>query len=313
MLQKISEPTDPAYGKPPEQRSMAELLELGVVVVDKPPGPSSHEVSVWVKNLLGARRTGHAGTLDPNVSGVLPVALNRATRVLGLLLKEEKEYVGIIRFHRRVSEQEVRQAFARFIGEIVQVPPVKSAVRRVPRKRKVYYLAVTELFPTEALFTARVEAGTYIRKLCHDIGKQLGGANLLELRRTRAGGLGEELAVALPTLADAAWLWKEKGDESALRSIVLPVEKVVTLPRMLIRDSAIEAVCSGAPLHVPGIVGVDENVVAGTRVALFSQKGELVAVAQATMSAHEMLRAEKGTAAKTLRVVMKKGTYPKGW
>jgi len=294
MLIKLSEPTDQAYGKPPEERSLAELLELGVVVLDKPPGPSSHEVSAWVRNLLGAGKAGHSGTLDPNVSGVLPIALNRATRVLGLLLREEKEYVGIIRFHRSVGRGEVERAFARFTGEIIQKPPLKSAVRRVPRKRKVYYFAPIELFPTHALFRARVEAGTYIRKLCFDVGKELGGAHLLELRRTRAGGLGEEMAVTLQSLADAAWLWRERGSEGPLRSIVLPVEKVVSLQRVLIRDSAVEAVCSGAPLHAPGVIGVDEGIEKGARVALFTQKGESSSQSRRRRRARRRSSAPKG-------------------
>jgi len=314
LLEKNPEESSPDYGKPPEQRSVGELLDLGVVILDKPPGPSSHEATSWVRSILGAGKAGHAGTLDPQVSGVLPVALNRATRVLGLLLKNEKEYVGIIQFHRNTTEEEVRAAFKSFAGEITQTPPVKSAVKRVPRKRKVYYIDAVEIYDRQTLFKAVVEAGTYIRKLCFDMGKHIGGgANMLELRRTRSGNLAEDQAVTLHDLADALWLWREKNSESLLRKAVLPVEKTISLPRIFVRDSAIESICSGASLKVPGITRLDEGIEPGMRVAVLSGKGELVSVSQAEMGSRDIMEKQKGIAAKTIRVVMLKGTYPKSW
>lgn len=310
----IDEETDPAHGKAPGERSAEELLGLGLAVVDKPIGPSSHEVTAWAARIFGAQKAGHSGTLDPNVSGVLPVGLNDATRVMGFLLKSKKEYVGVIRFHRKVKDGDVKKAFKAFTGEITQLPPVRSAVRRRERKRKVYYLDALEYNGPEVLFLVGCEAGTYVRKLCFDIGRYLGcGANMLELRRTRAGILGEDAAVTLQDLSDAVWLWKGKSDEGELRRCVRPVEDAVDLKRVWIRDSAVEAVCSGAQLAVPGIARFERGVSSGEPVALMTLKGELAAIAEMRMAGGELEKSKDGIAAATRRVVMRKGMYPKMW
>jgi len=314
VLVKFEEGTDESFGKHPEERSVEELLETGVVLVDKPQGPSSHEVTSWVKKMLNASKAGHSGTLDPNVSGVLPVGLNRATRVMGLMLKGSKEYVGIIKFHKEVGEEEVVNMFQKFTGEVEQIPPVKSAVRRVLRKRKVYYLEALEFNGREVLFRVGCEAGTYIRKLCFDIGKELGcGANMLELRRTKVGRIEENQLSTLQEVKDAFWLWEERGEEREMRRVVHPVEKVVDLKRVWLRDSAVESICSGAALAAPGVAKVEEGINIGDTVALMSLKDELVAIGVAEASSQQMYEMEKGVVAKTKRVMMKKGTYPKCW
>ena len=314
VIVRIEEPTDVKHGKRPEERSAEELLEFGVAIVDKPPGPTSHEVSSWVRRIMGARKAGHSGTLDPNVSGVLPVGLNAATKAMGFLLKSSKEYVGIMRFHRKVEEGDVRRAFEAFTGEISQMPPVRSAVRRCERRRKVYYLRLLEYKDPEVLFLVGCEAGTYVRKLCFDIGRFLGtGAHMLELRRTRVGSMDESMACTLQDLSDAVWLWKERGDETALRRCVVPVERTIDLPRVWLRDSTVESICSGAALGVPGIARLEEGIAKGETIALMSLKGELVAVARAEMTSAEMAEREKGIAARTLRVMMAQGTYPRMW
>ncbi|NYZ76584.1 RNA-guided pseudouridylation complex pseudouridine synthase subunit Cbf5 [Candidatus Micrarchaeota archaeon] len=313
-LVKVEEESDERYGKRPQERSVEELMEYGIVLADKPQGPSSHEVTSWVRKMLNASKAGHSGTLDPNVSGVLPVGLNRATRAMGLMLKSSKEYVGIIKFHCDVSQDKVNSIFKKFSGEVEQMPPVKSAVRRVLRKRKVYYLEPLEFNGREVLFRVGCEAGTYIRKLCFDMGKELGcGANMLELRRTKVGGLEESRISTLQDVKDAFWLWKEKGNEKEMRRVILPIEDGLGLGRIWLRDSAIEAVCSGAVLAAPGIAKLEDGIAAGDNVALMSLKGELVAFSAAQASSHEMLAMKNGVAAKTIRVMMKKGTYPKCW
>jgi len=314
ILTKVDEGTDEQCGKRPEERSVEELLETGVVPVDKPQGPSSHEVTSWVKKILHSAKAGHSGTLDPNVSGLLPVGLNRATRAMGFMLKSSKEYVGIVKFHCDVARKDVEMVFNRFSGEVEQLPPVKSAVRRVLRKRKVYYFEPLEFNGREVLFRVGCEAGTYIRKLCFDMGEELGrGANMLELRRTKVGGLGEGRASRLQGITDAYWLWKEKGDEREMRRVVLPIESALDLKKIWLRDSAVESICSGAVLAVPGIAKLDERITSGENVALMSLKNELVAISVADASSPQMLEMEKGVVARTMRVMMKKGTYPRCW
>lgn len=314
VITKVDEATDPEHGKKPEERSIDELLGLGVAVIDKPCGPSSHEVTAWARKIVGAEKAGHSGTLDPHVSGVLPVGLNSATKAMGFLLKSRKEYVGIMQLHKNVKEGDVKRAFEAFTGEVRQLPPVRSAVRRRERKRKVYYLEPLQYKGREVLFLVGCEAGTYIRKLCFDIGRHLGvGANMLELRRTRAGALTEKMSVTLHDLSDAVWLWKERNDEKALRRCVLPLEAAVDLKRVWVRDSAIESLCSGAALAVPGIARLELGITPGESIALMSLKGELVCVAHAEMASEGMAAGMKGIAARTARVIMEKGTYPKMW
>jgi len=313
MITKCDEKTDPRYGKAPEERTLAELLERGIVIVDKPPGPASHEVTSWVKKALGSRKAGHSGTLDPNVSGVLPVGLGKSTRILPFITQKGKEYVGIISFRRQVPEDEVRKLFVKFTGEIEQMPPLQSAVRRRLRKRKVYYLNPLQFKGKRALFTVGCEAGTYIRTLCEDIGKNCGGALMLELRRTKVGGIGEERCVTMQGIADAAWLWKNKVEEKALRAILKPIESAVELEHIVLRDSAVDAVCAGATLNLPGIAAASEKIRPGDNVALFTQKGELVAVAKALMGSAEIASQKKGAVAKPAATIMERGTYPKCW
>jgi H/ACA ribonucleoprotein complex subunit 4 len=313
-LVKIDDESDERYGKRPEERSVEELIECGLTLVDKPQGPSSHEVTSWVRKMLNASKAGHSGTLDPNVSGMLPVGLNRATRVMGLMLKSSKEYVGIIKFHCDVSEDKVKTIFNKFSGEVEQIPPVKSAVKRVRRKRKVYYLKPLEFNGREVLFRVGCEAGTYIRKLCFDMGEELGcGANMLELRRTKVGGLEESRTSTLQDIKDAYWLWKERGSEREMKRVILPIEDGLDLKKIWLRDSAVESVCSGAVLAAPGIAKLDGDIATGGNVALVSLKGELVAISVAEAGSQEMFDMKNGVAARTIRVIMKKGTYPKCW
>ncbi len=314
FIEHISSETDPSHGKAPRDRTMAELMQRGIIPIDKPCGPSSHEVGAWVQRLTGAEKAGHSGTLDPQVSGVLPVALDDATKALTFMLKSDKEYVGIMRFHRPVDAARVRRLFAETVGKIKQLPPVRSAVRRVERERKIYALELLELDGRDALFRVSCEAGTYIRKLCHDLGKAAGtGANMVELRRTRAAGFSEKQCCTLQQLSDALWLWREKGDEIELRKHVLQPEQVLKFKRLIIVDGAIEAVCAGAQLALPGVAKFEKGIAKDENVLLMSLKGELVAVATALMSEGEMKAGTKGLAAQTVRVIMRAGTYPRLW
>jgi H/ACA ribonucleoprotein complex subunit 4 len=209
----------------------------------------------------------------------------------------------------------VEKVCKEFTGPIYQVPPVKSAVKRVLRVRVIYYLEVLEIEGSSVLFRVGCEAGTYIRKLCHDIGLALGcGGHMQELRRTKAGPFTEKTLVSLQDLKDAYVFWKEDGDESELRKVIMPMEAAVShLPKIILRDSSVDAVCSGAFLAVPGVVSLDSNLGKGDLTALFSLKGELVALAKAEMNTEEILSTSTGIAATPIRVVMEAGTYPRGW
>ena len=308
--------TDPAYGTPYNARDIQQLLQYGVILLDKPPGPTSHEVVAWTKRILGVAKMGHSGTLDPQVSGMLPLGLGEATKALGVLLYGPKEYHAICRFHSLPSEQRLGDILREFTGTIYQRPPQRSSVVRRTRVRTIHQMELIERKERLALIRVVCESGTYIRKLFYDMGEILGpGATMIELRRTRvhqfyeSGGL-----VSMHRLADAYATWKETGDETALKSIIQPVEVALSeLRAVVIRDSAVDAMCHGAQLAVPGVLGVSPDMSKGDVVAVYTQKGEAVALAECKMSISDIMDATKGHAFETRRIIMAPGTYPRRW
>lgn len=314
MLHKMRAESNPAYGCRPVARPMKDYLRMGVVNIDKPAGPTSHEVSAWVRDMLHLERAGHVGTLDPHVSGVQPILLGDATRAALALSRIDKEYVCLMELHRSVPTSVVEQVLEEFTGEIYQMPPLKSAVKRQLRVRTIHYINLIEHEDRMVLFKVGCEAGTYIRKLCFDMGEVLGfGAHMRELRRTRSGQFSEKTVFTLHQLKDA-YVAYEEGDESDLRTVVRPVEEALThLPAMYVRDSAVDALCRGAPLAAPGLVSVDASMKMGDLVAVYTLKGEVVALADAQMDAVSAYEAEEGIVATPRRVLMPPGTYPKGW
>jgi H/ACA ribonucleoprotein complex subunit 4 len=312
MIVKKEAKTEEKYGKRPEDRDVNELLEKGVINVDKPKGPTTHQVADYVKRILHLDKAGHCGSLDPAVTGVVVVGLGNNTKIVQTLLGSMKEYVGVMHIHKDVPEEEVKKAFKKFTGKIKQLPPIKSAVKRVERTREVYYFEILEIQGKDVLFRVGCQAGTYIRKLCHDIGKELGtGAHMAELRRTKLGPFDESTAVTLQDLQDAFVFWKE-GNDSQLKKMIQPMEKAVgNLLKIWVFDTTIDSICHGAQLKVPGISKFNKKIEKNQLVAIMSLKDELVAIGNAEMTSREMLEKEMGLAVKTIRVFMEPGIYPK--
>lgn len=315
-LYKHEAETDERFGKRPNDRTIEELVSSCVINVDKHSGPTSHQVTAWAAKILEEKKSGHAGTLDPAVTGVLPIALGNATKAMPVLMGIDKEYIGVLRLHKEVPEGLLREAFSKFVGTITQTPPIKSAVSRRPRDRDIYQLDILEISDDrrDVLFHTRCQAGTYIRKLCHDIGQALGvGGHMTELRRIRAGNFHEKDAVPLVDIKDAHVFWKEDGEQKALRKILTPVEyAILHVKRVFIKDSTIHAITNGAPLYAAGISRIQKGIVRGETIAMYSLKDELVALGISKMTSEEMLNAKRGTAARTDRVLIDKGVYPKG-
>jgi H/ACA ribonucleoprotein complex subunit 4 len=307
--------SDPSHGNPFNARPIADHMEYGIVVLDKPSGPSSHQIAAWARNAVGAKKAGHAGTLDPKVTGMLVVALDSATRAIDLVREAGKEYVTELVLHRDIDRSRLRQVLKRFVGDVIQMPPKKSAVKRVLRTRTIYSIDLMEHKGRMALIRVHCEAGTYIRILCHDIGLALGtGAHMGDLRRTRVGPFKEEDMVTLQDLRDAAEWHAEDGSEEELRRVVHPMEELLAdMPRITIRDSAVDALCHGAPLAVAGVLDVEVTAMKGRRVAVFTGKGEAVGFGHTTMTAEEMVEAKDGIAVELARVFMREDTYPRGW
>jgi H/ACA ribonucleoprotein complex subunit 4 len=294
---------------------MEQLMESGVILLDKPAVPTSHQVSAWVRDILAISKAGHGGTLDPRVTGLLPIALGRATNALRGLLYGGKEYVGVMRLHGEVPKKRIEEVFGEFTGRIYQFPPLRSAVKRELRVREVYYLEPMEIEKRLVLFRVGCEAGTYIRTLCHDMGDALGcGAHMVELRRTKVACFSEEEAVTLHEVKDAYINWREDGEESEMRRVVMPMERLLThLPKIVVKDSAVDALCHGANLAVPGISQLDSGIRKGDFVAVITQKGEAVAMGSALRNSEVLMDLNKGVAVNTERVLMATGTYPKLW
>lgn len=310
LVRKEAE-TSEDLGCRPEERKTEEIINYGVVNIDKPKGPTSHQVSDYVQKILNISKSGHSGTLDPAVTGVLPVALGRATRIVQGLLTAGKEYVAIMHLHREINEYELKKTIQNhFIGKIRQLPPLKSSVKRQLRTRTVYYFDILEIDGKDILFKVGTEAGTYIRKLIHDIGQKLKiGAHMAELRRTKAGPFDETTLFTLHELTDAYHFWKEEQNEKFLRKVIQPVENGVEhLPKVWVFDTTIESICHGVDLKVPGISKLDGSISKEESVAIMSLKSELVALGIAKINSEEML-GEKGIAVQTEKVFMQPGTY----
>ncbi len=281
---------------PPGERSPAEFLSFGVINLDKPPGPSAHQVAGWVRDAVddtlathpksesdgdtrGVDRAAHAGTLDPSVTGSLPVLLGDAVRCAQVFDDAVKEYVTVLELHGP-APADFAETIAAFEAPIYQKPPRKSAVRRALRVREIHDLSVLERGDRRALLRVRCGAGTYVRKLCHDLGLALGtGAHMGDLRRTATGTFDDTSLSTMEDLVDALAFW-EDGDPEPLRGVVEPAERALAgLPRVTIAGSAAREVAEGAPVYAPGVLdaGPAERAdVAGNLASSPAGDGELV-------------------------------------
>jgi len=231
-----------------KEKSIKELLEFSVINIDKSTGPTSFSVSQFVKHILGLRKSSHMGTLDPMVTGVLPVATNRACRLSEYLMHRNKTYVGIMRLHEDITDKKLKETINNFIGKIMQLPPVRSRVKREIREREVVSFNIIERDGKDVLFETEVQAGTYIRKLCDDMGKELGGAHMLELRRTKAGIFEEKDSINLYDFEKAVDEYKA-GKEENLRKMLIPGEIVSKLiPVVQLNPLSLKQTLTGKPL-----------------------------------------------------------------
>jgi H/ACA ribonucleoprotein complex subunit 4 len=306
-------------GHSPLKRPLAEHLRYGVINLDKPSNPSSHEVVAWIKRILRAEKTGHSGTLDPKVTGNLIVCIDRATRLVKSQQGAGKEYVCVARFHAAVPDTaRVARALEALTGAVFQRPPLISAVKRQLRVRTIYESKLLEHDPERhlAVFWISCEAGTYVRTLCVHLGLLLGvGAHMQELRRVRSGILGEQdNMVTMHDVMDAMWSLDNYKDESYLRRVVMPLEVLLTsYKRLVVKDSAVNAICYGAKLMIPGLLRFENDIETGEEVVLMTTKGEAIAIGIAEMTTAVMATCDHGAVAKIKRVVMDRDTYPRKW
>lgn len=295
-------------------KPIAELLNFSLINIDKPAGPTSYSVSEFIRRQLGIKKTSHMGTLDPKVTGVLPITLGRACKLAGYFIKHDKSYVGILHTHKEQNIDELQKLIDKnFTGKIRQTPPHRSAVKREERERTVYIWKLLENSEDgkDFLFECKVEGGTYIRKLCSDLGEIIGGAHMGELRRISAGifsevdgrssdaslvgwseGMGsdvrgtltdsESLLVGADPVGKLVRLDKFKsavdkyrnGDEKNLRKMLIPAEDAIkqVLPVVEVEKKAVKSLYIGRPLFRDSIIGKIKKIKTGDSFAVFCGK-----------------------------------------
>jgi predicted rRNA pseudouridine synthase len=267
------------------------------IFVDKPPNMLSHETTSWVGRILGAKKAGHIGTLDPKVTGVLIVGLGKATRLIQFFSGMKKEYVAIIDWKKEVTEKYAEKKFSEFSGEITQTPPEMSAVAKRPRKRTVYEIELIEHNGRFSVFRCLVDAGTYIRTLCKDM-----GGEMKDLRRISSGPVSEKDTFIMQKIVDAANLAK-KGKTSELERMLVSPEKIIDIfgmAKVSINRKAALSIINGAQLAVPGITKIG-NFVKGDFVAMFSGSS-LVGIGEALMDSTDVSKNRNGIVVKPMRI-----------
>ncbi|KAL3805534.1 hypothetical protein ACHAW5_005595 [Stephanodiscus triporus] len=306
-------------GSSPLSRALKDHISTGVINLDKPANPSSHEVVSWIKRILRVEKTGHSGTLDPKVTGCLIVCVDRATRLVKAQQSAGKEYVGVVRLHSAIDDsKKLHRAVETLTGALFQLPPLISAVKRQLRIRTIYESRLIEydMKRNLGIFWVSCEAGTYVRTLCVHLGLLVGtGGHMQELRRVRSGVMSEvDNLVTMHDVMDAQHVYDSTKDERYLRRVVMPLEVLLTnYKRIVVKDSAVNAICYGAKLMIPGLLRFADDIDINQEVVLMTTKGEAIAVGLAQMTTAVMATCDHGTVAKIKRVIMERDTYPRRW
>ncbi|KAF9532058.1 pseudouridine synthase [Crepidotus variabilis] len=319
LLVRSSHFTPIPQGCSPLKRDISSYIKSGVINLDKPSNPSSHEVVAWLRRILRVEKTGHSGTLDPKVTGCLIVCIDRATRLVKSQQGAGKEYVCVLRLHAALpNPAALPRALQTLTGALFQRPPLISAVKRQLRIRTIHESKLIEFDEKRnlAVFWVSCEAGTYIRTLCVHLGLVLGvGGHMQELRRVRSGAMSEnDSMVTMHDVLDAQWVYDNTRDESYLRRVIKPLESLmVGYKRIVVKDSAVNAVCYGAKLMIPGLLRYEADISVHEEVVLMTTKGEAIALAVAQMSTVELATCDHGVVAKVKRCIMERDTYPRRW
>jgi H/ACA ribonucleoprotein complex subunit 4 len=307
--------TDPAYGQRPEERSIEQRIASGVLLLDKPAGPTSHQVTAWVRDSFGLERMGHGGTLDPFATGVLPLTFGKSMRLTGKVLTHDKTYISVLDVPDSVSDEALEEGLSHLRGRVYNVPPEISAVKVQVRTRRIERLVLLSRSATHIVLEVACEAGTYIRTMARDLGLLLDRpVKLVELRRSASGRFDLSSSATLQQVADAHWLWSSKEQPEALLRMLHPIEILVEdLPKVVVRDAAVGAVAHGAPLMRPGVVSVDGGWTTGSLVAAMTLKGELIALMRLSVDSASIQGMSDGEVAKAETVVMTTEVYPRSW
>ena len=250
----------------------------GFIVIDKPKGPTSHQIDSWVRDITGEKRVGHIGTLDPGVSGVLVMALGKATKLIDIVHEKPKEYISVMRLYSQADNETIKGIFGEFTSKIYQLPPVRSAVSRQVRERTIYKMDILEVLDKLILFRVKCESGTYIRTLCTDMGYVIGtGAQMADLRRLSTGDFNETQMHTLQDLSDAA-IMKRNGKPSFFNNMVIPMDFVFSgYPKVIVKNTAVKNIMQGSDIYPAGIKAIVGEFHKGSRVGIYTDNNELIA------------------------------------
>ena len=313
QLCDVSKPSN--HGLNPEELTIEQRLASGFILLDKPPGPTSHQIASWVRDLLGLERLGHGGTLDPFATGVLPLMAGKSMKLTKGILKTDKTYIAVLKFAQETNIDSLNEVIDKLTGRIYNVPPEISAVKVQVRTRKIYKFELIENNSKQAIVRIFCEAGTYIRTIARDMGLLLGyNVELKELRRENSGRFNLTDCVTLQEIADAVWLWKECDNSAALEKIIHPTEKLLLdKPYIIVKDSAASALCHGAPLLRPGLIEVSDTLSSGLEVAAFTSKNEIVGIVKMSKGFTEISSESSGEIGKPVMILMEQERYPPQW
>lgn len=283
-----------------------DLFNYGLINLNKPSGKICTEVLNEIKEILPVKKVGHGGTLDPKVTGVLPIGLNKSTRIMHYFSLGGKKYIGEMYLHGDVKEKELNKAVKKFTGKLKQTPPKLSSVRRVEREREVYFLKLKEIKGRTIKFEISCQHGFYIRKFCYDFGKYLGvGAHMTFLERVQASSFKLENSVTIEDIKKNYNKWQESKEEKYLRKIILPIEEVTSfLPTIWVDDKVVEQLSHGSPVFVPGILRLTSDIKKGSSVTILNRKSQLLATGISEMTSEDILKKDKGLAIKTNTVLI---------
>jgi len=250
----------------------------GIIVIDKYGGPTSRSIVLEIKKILGVSKAGHLGTLDPLATGVLPIFLDKATKLIDILSRSDKTYIAKMRIHKYVDTNEIKNVMKKFTGVIEQIPPVRSAVKREKRKRKIYEIKYLSRQGNIIEFSVKCEAGTYIRKLIHDMGLEIGGAHMVWLRRVQAGPFKIEDAISIKKLKE---LKKEIGMAGLIeRNIIKSVNVLKNFcKKVYIKKTAEFSITHGSPIFLQGVLKSDK-LKKGELFLILSHDGEILGLGE---------------------------------
>jgi H/ACA ribonucleoprotein complex subunit 4 len=307
--------TSPKYGCHPAERTLDALLSAGTIHVDKPAGPTSHQVSAWARDIIGLDRLGHGGTLDPFATGLLTLMLGKAMRITQTVLTLDKEYIAVFRFPDSVENDKIDIAFKQLTGVVWNVPPQESAVKIRVRSRAISEFSRLDSDGRIVVAKINCVAGTYIRTLARDLGLLLDGkVELIELRRSKTGKRRVDNSVTMQELVDAIWCWQELDDAAPLTKMLQPIEKTLEgRSGFVIKDGAAAAVSHGASLARTGIIAIDGDFSNDDEIVLRTLKDEVVALARAEIDSDKIVMMKSGIVARPNIVLMEAGTYPRTW